>query len=365
MSWKSKHTQVVETLRGLLLSGEWESLLPGYRALEQRLEVSRPTIEKALADLTTEGMLAQAEVGKSRRILVAPSARNLRAVSRTLLILGSVPVAELAWGLRHFMDLMLAGMRDEGWRVSYENFVFQQFDNPDEPLDHLVKSHRPDRVLIFGPTKAVALWFQARQIPFFCLGGAVLSIKHIVDGCGTTASHLAELGARHLIEHGHSRILYPIAPIHRRVKKVLLDEALAWGTGLDREEIDRLMPIRQSTEPKMTHANWRKWLAKLAPSAVLVQYHRELLSVIGLCNKAGIRIPEDLSVISLTWEPSVRWMSPEVTAVEHPIDSCVEWATRWLNHPAGERLGWQMLEGRLLAGNTVAPPRSQVSKASP
>jgi len=76
MKWKTKLTQVVDTLRSLLLAGEWQEALPGYRNLGQILEVSRPTIEKALAELTAEGLLAEAEIGKRRKILVAHHFKN-------------------------------------------------------------------------------------------------------------------------------------------------------------------------------------------------------------------------------------------------------------------------------------------------
>jgi len=359
MSWKSKHAQVVETLRGLLLGGEWHDVMPGYRTLEEILRVSRPTIEKALAELTEEGLLAEAEMGKSRRILAVAPPVIPYAHTKALLILGFQPVAELPWCLQHFLGSMSNSAREEGWRVTYDDFAFQHFKNPGGHLERLMKNHHPDRLLLILPTVAVATWLQSRGIPFFCLGGAILDMVNEIDGTGTARTQLVGLAARHLVEKGHNRILYPIAPMYRRSKEVQVDMAMEWGLSLRRSEIERLMPIRKSIEPEAIHAEWRKWFWEMEPTAVLVQYHRDLLSLVGFCNKAGIRIPKDLSVISLSWEPSLRWMNPEVTGVEHPVESCVKWATRWLRLPAGERLGWRMLDGHLLPGGTVGPPRQQ------
>jgi len=71
--------------------------MPGYGMLEQFLKVSRPTMEKTFAELTVEGLLSEAEAGKSRKILASPSPLIPYAETRALLVLGSQPVSALNW----------------------------------------------------------------------------------------------------------------------------------------------------------------------------------------------------------------------------------------------------------------------------
>jgi len=358
MIWKTKHDQVLVTLRGLLQAGEWKHVLPGYRTLERVLNVSRPTVERVLADLTAEGLLAEAEPGKGRRILAGPLPVTANA-GNNLLILGALPVAELSWTVQHLLDGIFTGAREDGWQVSYDDFELPHPGNWSGDLERLVKDHHPDRVILISPTKEVANWFRTSGIPFFCCGGVVLSMINEIDGSGTSTKEMAEVAVRHLVRQGHSRILYPLAPMHRHLKTVIVEAAGSWGLGLKRIEIRRLMPVRRSLHPEGIQSDWRKWLSELKPTAVIVQHHRELLSLIGFCSMAGIGIPDELSVVSLAWEPVLKWMNPEVTAMEHPEDECAKRAIHWLRLPRGERLGWNWLEGRLLPGATVGLPRPE------
>jgi len=364
MSWKSKHSQVVDTLRSLLQEGEWQDTLPGYRALEQLLGVSRPTIEKALSELTEDGLLGPAEVGKSRKILPASkSPVQSIAHGKALLILSPVPIAEQPWTMQLFIDLVSNGAREEGRRVTLDHFPFQQFKNPHTQLERLMKIHRPDRIVVLGASREVAKWLQAQDIPFFTLGGAVLDLLDTgINGCGTDRAKLAALAAGHLISHGHNRMLYPIPPMYRHAKDKQVALAMEWGTGLKRSEMDRLIPVCRSAGTDAVYCDWRKWLLELEPTAVIVQYHKQLLSLVGFCNKAGIHIPEDLSIISLSWEPSLQWMNPQVTAIDHPIDACAKWAIHWLRLPLDQRVGWRWFEGRLRPGGTVMSPRQTIQK---
>lgn len=59
---------VADALRAEIAKGQWDSVLPGYRKLQEYFGVGRPAILKACAILTEEGVLEEAEPKKPRMI---------------------------------------------------------------------------------------------------------------------------------------------------------------------------------------------------------------------------------------------------------------------------------------------------------
>ncbi|BCU79533.1 GntR family transcriptional regulator [Luteolibacter sp. LG18] len=292
MDWKPKYAQVVETLRTLVSSGEWQDVLPGYRVLEERLKVSRPTLEKALAELTAEGLLAEPEPRRGRRVLVAPSPVIANADIRSLLILGPASYHELDWETQSEVEILTSNARAEGWRIAYDQFAFLHFRNPGSYLERIVKNHRPERVVLLEPTLAVARWFQSNGIPFFCNGGVVGEIASEVDGADTPIIQMAQLAIAHLHEQGHRRILAPLSPRFENIQTHLLDAALGEGSkDLNLRLIERLHPVYRTFDPGGLNAHWDDWMRATAPTAVVVEGSREITPA--SLPRGGSRFPHD------------------------------------------------------------------------
>lgn len=357
MDWKPKYVQVVETLRTMISSGGWQDVLPGYRVLGEQLGVSRPTLEKALAELTAEGLLAESESGKARRILVAPPPVSAHVETRTLLILSPYSYHELDWDLQAELEIVTSQGHAEGWRIAYDHFAFLHFKNPASYLERIVRNHRPERVVLLTPTQEVAEWFLSRGIPFFCFGGALADIAPRIDGAGSTMNLMAHIGLRHLQEQGHRKILVPISSLFENNRPRLLEiAATEWGCDLGARMIERLHPVHRFTEPDVMNSQWNIWIRETEPSAVIVANSRELLSLIGYCHMAGLQIPNDLSIVSLSWEPILQWMNPVVTAVALPVEACGQWALAWLRAPIPLPKGMRIFDCTLSKGDSVAAP---------
>ena len=111
--WLGKDQQVAQVLRSLIGSGEWGSHLPGYRTLEKRLNVHRETIEKALALLEDEGVVAPAMPGKRREILV-DSDRPAVSGERRALMIGPRPIHECSPNQRTTLLEILRSAENHG-----------------------------------------------------------------------------------------------------------------------------------------------------------------------------------------------------------------------------------------------------------
>lgn len=358
MRWKAKHVQVVDALRELLAAGEWSGVLPGYRTLAERLEVSRPTLEKALAELTAEGWLAAPGIGRARRILAPALSGRPVSQAKALLLLASESFDELNWESQHALMTLANGAREDGWRVAQDHFPFERFQRPERLLGRTLRNHHPDRVALLLPTRPVVRWFMRQELPFFCFGGEIRWAIGEIEGVSTLLDGMIEQAAGLLRSHGHHRILAPVSHAHGHLRDHFVDHAKqTWAHDLDRTELRKLMPVQAPLQRDAVAANWRKWLEALEPTAVILRDPREQLSLAGFCHKAGIRIPADLSIITLSGEPLQRWMEPVPTVVRVPTRESAKWALQWLRLPAAKPRGCRMLEGELVEGGTVAAPR--------
>jgi DNA-binding FadR family transcriptional regulator len=63
--------QATDALRQAIISGNWSDFLPSERRLCELLQVSRPTIRKALSQLAQDGVIAIHQ-GRRNRLLGAP-----------------------------------------------------------------------------------------------------------------------------------------------------------------------------------------------------------------------------------------------------------------------------------------------------
>ncbi|NUT53133.1 MAG: substrate-binding domain-containing protein, partial [Saccharothrix sp.] len=119
---------------------------------------------------------------------------------------------------------------------------------------------------------------------------------------------------------GHRRIGEFAGPAERMCARARLGgirAALdAHGVGLD----DRLVRIGQwfAFEDGFNHA---RELLRLPdpPTAVLCGNDLQALGVYEAARQAGLRIPQDLSVIGFDDIPAVRWCSPPMTTIRQPM----------------------------------------------
>jgi DNA-binding LacI/PurR family transcriptional regulator len=213
--------------------------------------------------------------------------------------------------------------------------------------------------VLVRPTVPMVRWLQAQDTPVFALGGAIGDLRDELDGAGTPITEALKVAGSHLVKKGHRRILVALPPLHIPNKAKFIDSALStWALDHTREELDTFIRFHEVFAPAALQDNWRKWLPELEPTAVVVSSTKALLSLLGFCRKAGIRVPADLSVVSANWEPMLKWMNPEVTAVRLADNDIGRWALNWLRTPPLKPKGLRQFLPSLVAGKTVLPPRS-------
>lgn len=202
-SARYKYQRLRERLRQAIESGELRGKLPGERELGRRYDANAKTINKALCDLTAEGLLVR-HVG--RGTFVADSVQNGAAsrASAYLLIAPEACASDL-------LDELQAGARARGQRVDR---IAAAVDGCEIPLSAVTPGQLRSYagVIFFGgrPSFELLADLHRRHLPVVMVGNAHERIRtHLV--LPDYAQGVFEL-TQHLIHLGHREIALLLAP---------------------------------------------------------------------------------------------------------------------------------------------------------
>jgi LacI family xylobiose transport system transcriptional regulator len=182
-----------------------------------------------------------------------------------------------------------------------------------------------------------------------------------VPSVGSTNYGGAISAARHLADLGHRRIAVITGPLDRLGARARLDGARtlleAAGAGLD----ERL--VRQGWFTFGDGLTNGRDLLRLdpRPTAVLCGNDLQALGVYEAARQAGLRIPDDLSVVGFDDISNSLWCGPPLTTVRQPFGEMGATAARMvLALAGGQRLAEARVEHStaLVVRGSTAPPAS-------
>lgn len=361
MQVKTKSEQVAERLREIVLQGRWDKVLPGYRILSRELGVGRIHIESALAQLSTEGLLAPAEPGKARKITA--SARRGNSVvkhgrDRVVLALGPCPWDDLPHATLEVLRKAREHALSEHYPLSYGSINMIGRKRIGAHLDRLIHDHQATHLLLITPTEPMVMSARQTGLPFFCLGGEVPKEAGKCDGTFVLLEEMIRPAVIHLAMRGHTRILCPMQK-GREMSRDMVWQLLSNETRFKMTEaaFADAFPIQDMTQPGALAAFWEKQHRQYHPTAVIVQDFHELLSLHQFCIGHGHSIPRDVSVIALFDHPSIQWLSPKLSRFVVPTRKMSRKIIKWIERTMNAPQGIALVPPEAIEGNTVADLR--------
>jgi LacI family transcriptional regulator len=309
--YSSLSTQVATTLREEIVRGVWIDWLPGERALAETLQVSRETLRTALAQLRHDGHL-EPNHASGNRIIRTKRAPRRKSQEEAIVALLTPDPPEL---MRPYVSLWVNELKtllmENG--VLLRHYNGQKFftHHPAKALVKLISRQSAGCWLLANSTKATQLWFSGRSTPCVIAGTCHLGI----DLPQVDLDHYA------LCRHAAGVLL---AAGHRRL--ALLSEH-SGRAGDIQSEAGFLAGVRASPHPEasplvLNHdhspASICKSLSRLlempqTPTALLVSNGASYLTVTSTLAQRGLRVPQDISVLSRDDEPFLGFLIPKPT----------------------------------------------------
>lgn len=300
-------TQTVESLCEGILAGHWQAHLPGERELCENLQVSRRTLRAALGELERLGWV-EADGRQRRRILQsrrnAPQATGPKTVS----ILMPSSFLSLPSRITFVMDTLRSRLTAAGYAVQFHIQPACYVASPAKPLGKLISTHPSAAWLVLSPLEAMQRWLSQQPVtclilgscaPGICLPSADVDFKAL---CRHAGHLLWRKGHRHI-----GLILFKGVYGGDIASEEGLREALEGKPGA------KIEVLRHDHETAELCGLLDKTLnSTRSPTAYLVGGATHVLTTMMHLMRRGIRIPQDVSVISRDNDPILDAASPGI-----------------------------------------------------
>ena len=273
------------------------------------------------------------------------------------------------WQTRQGSDwvdqMLLGGMlkcAEYGYRMIFE-LVDTHNDHVERELGATIAALQPDGVILTPPHSENPLitGFLAKQkIPFARIGS-------ITPGPGVAMTMDDEGSARrateHLIALGHRRIGFIAGSDEYDLSNWRIDgwrEAMA-AAGLSPDDLCTRGDF--SYQSGVTAANLLLD-GKTPPTAIIASNDQMTLAALDTAIQRGLKVPDDLSLISFDNTPVVRFTVPQLTAVDQPIAATFSKAVELLILNGDDMVHDQpvVIEGRLIERHSTKRPRGSAGQ---
>ncbi|RYD64761.1 MAG: GntR family transcriptional regulator [Verrucomicrobiaceae bacterium] len=350
---RSIAAQLADRIEQEIRAGTWKAELPGKRTLADRHGVNVKTCAAAIELLAQRDLIGPATVGKGRTILPQPKSRKSkgRLSDKRLLVIhqsGGVINVEDYHLLQRMCDIWTRSHGEVGWAV----VDFPRCKSPGPQLDVLIKRHSADALLMLMPGSG---WHREahRRLPFYLSGGPYeKDVPLSLGAC--KIDHEVKRVVQHLRDLGHRRIIFPTEGMDEGLWHAILD-GLRPENGAKPEigTWEDHCPQFPANVPEAWDAYWGKTFARLKPTAVIVHEDAHLLSLYGYCFVHGLKIPSDVSVVSINYEPRFEWLQPRPAMMRFPANLALAHFQHWIEgglKPIGMKFfPLEMAEGGSLA----------------
>ena len=311
---KSLLAATTAVLRDAIAAGEWSGELPGERKLCERMQVGRDTLRLALKQLEREGVIGRGDPGRRRPIL--KQSKRQSGSGR-----GAGKIGSIAYLTPHALerltetslaevDVLRAQLADSGFRLEIVNSPAFGMKRPASSLKKLVNDSKVDAWILHQTTQPMQRWFVENAVP--CLlhglphedielpfvdldyvaigrhaGGFLTGRGHrrialLRPGARLRGLEFAESGVRDALASSRDSEIEPL---------IVLRETGSAGGALP--QIDRLLGMRNP------------------PTALIVTRSRQILTALTRFGQVGHKVPGDISLISLDYNPYLDHVLPQ------------------------------------------------------
>lgn len=323
-----KRVQVAASLRSLAAALSPGDRLPSVSALERQFGVATGTVEAAVRLLRREGVVVSRP--GSGLFVAGPRRTPLRTERGTLAVL---TLASNAY-FRHCVSALTAHAEAEGLRVfcHYGNGSVTLEDALDmqalQPVGYLLSNYQ------IAP---LAEDLVARGHRAVVIGAPPAEASPTVPCVWGDHDHGATLAVRHLLDQGHRRIAFAHTistdDLLARRRWVSHQRALR-EAGLESDA--RISPTTLADWRRDTDAVRRFFAAPDAPTALVCWNDTNAIELLSLLPRAGVRVPEDVSLIGYDNDPLSRHSRPALDTVDQHVAAQVRHALSLLCAPPAD-----------------------------
>lgn len=289
--------------------------LPSMRRLVSQYGLSLGTVKQAINTLTAQGYL-RAERGGG--VFVAERELEQQGIALVLPALGLASIGQIIAGVK-------AGLRAGSRRVIVQAASFD-FKEEAECIEQLESAQVAGAIIYPSPMLDfvdVLRKLASRGVPHVLVDTAFDSL--VVDSVTTDCRAMGLHAMQYLLDRGHRKIgVIELSANSSSFDELRagMDEALA-GYGLSYESLPRIVTDATDLNPSLPWANGERaglrLLAENPDVTALIGVNEHLsLGALRAVRASGRRVPQDVSVLSISDLPAFIATDPAVTAIAQP-----------------------------------------------
>jgi DNA-binding LacI/PurR family transcriptional regulator len=300
--------QIAAFLKEGIKSHEWDKWLPSERELCGQLQVARMTLRAALKLLQNQGWI-RTSPGKRTRIVARPRRPRSVVGDRVLLL---TPVAMES--LRPFTILCISELREllaqAGYHLEHHPTHALSGQGSVQVLESLLRQLRPAGCVLAASTHKLQEWFSGHRVP--C----------VIVGSGHPAVDLStvDIAYRAVCRHAVGQFL-----ARGRRRLTFLNLSLDAAGDLESEHgfneavaqaslpgVEATIVRHDGTIPTICRKLDLMLRQQNPPTALLISRPGHVLTVMGHLLRRGLRVPQDMALISRDFDPFLAEMVPGV-----------------------------------------------------
>ncbi len=322
MGRAAKYQQITDWIHNRIAAGE----LSGGDRLESENEISalfgisRQTVRHALGNLEQEGILTRVQ-GSGTYVKGGVAAGGPGPLSQTVTIISTYVDGYI---FPRILQAMVKTLEKSGYSAKIM-FTNNHIETERRFLERLLAEGSRDPLIVEpvmsalpNPNLVYYRRLQSAGIPilFFHSYYPELSIPHV----SMNDVQVGRIAAEYLLAQGHTRIggIFKADDGQGRRRYAGFVEAMRVAGAAVREERISWIDTQEMRDSLQLSP---RILKRLAQCSACICYNDELAHIVtGLCEEQGIRIPEDLSLISVDNSELARLNAVPLTSVAHPLE---------------------------------------------
>jgi LacI family transcriptional regulator len=351
-------SQIAAQLRMELGQGAWREWLPSERVLSRTVQASRNTVRVALDQLKAEGLIVPVR-GRGNRIIGQAKCAPGKSLPGSVGLLIPEPIGRLRPLIALWIDELKDLLFEAGYRLRiHEGGQYFQ-TNPARALERLVGQNPHSAWVLTLSSEAMQRWFARRQIPCLVAGSTYpdVPLPHYDLDFRAICRHAAGF----LLGLGHRRI----ALLNRESRRAGdVDSELGFLEGIRtsrRADATADLADHRDDVESVARALHRLLDKPNPPTALVVSNTYAYLSTASLLAQRGLRVPQDISLISRDDDHFLASLAP--TPARYVVDphafaqKLLSSLLRMLGQGAALRSPAPMLPKFVRGGSTAAPPQ--------
>ena len=350
---KTAVEQISDAIRKSIYSGEIKGSMPGAGRLAKALGVNHKTVESALRDLESEGLIINKGARQSRSV----NSKNLKLSN------AGIRIAIFLQDQSDVRDVMMVEIKhrleESGHYPFFVNKSMIDLGMNKSRIARIVNRTETDAWILLAAPKEILEWFSKQETPAFAVFGNRLEEVNIA-GASPGKSHPVVQATQTLIDLGHRRIILIIRKYQREPISTSAQAFLDVLNSNGIQSSDFNLPDWEETGEGFNQL--LESIFKITPpTAIITDEPFQYLAAHHFMVNRGIQIPKHLSLICSDYDPIFKWCMPSVSHITFSNKPLLRRINDWAQNVKNQKndLRQTILKATFVPGETIGPPTKE------